>query len=1049
LNRIGKVLLSALERKEKEGLLKNANTTESLTAETSKISNLLQTHFSSHELTEKEIDDLFEYAIVWISQNGENCKYCTKLTMILLDYIKKEFYYKNTKINVWLLNKVFENPKLKPFILLYQKKQINNLYKNKVEPFWELSYLLCTLWMPYEYNIIDDMYSHEFEWISSFLDDRIKLLENNPSKFLIDEFCSIMDIANQITNILSINAEDKIKWLSFFNKILYWKTKEAIERFIYWKGLSLNVYATAVGGDVDYVKWVWNSMEWEDLSWLKKMQNNLWKYLCNYAATLEYIKTDNVTQDDIDWRIWNILKKITHWYSIRESSDFWDKEWDEYDEAKKWAELVRDWNVAFSKLIKIKKLEQIWIEDRQNTMLKFNCIDDMIGIYNWLQSSGVKFENEDEVMEHFIWENKPSYNQIIIIYKLILFCKFKPEVLTRLIKHLINNVKSKSTFFEKFKIKTIEQMLLNFSQDNEIYKKEECMNTFGLIENYINKSNKENLIYNYWKLYLSLALNYSLAKSDETIEKSQKLLHIFLEKYGNNLPIELTSLIERVYSNIAVFETEHTERISWVSEKAHFVSKWRRLYERQKKNFLLEERENLRKWIFEMIGRIQKNVANITKHENIELIQKEICKLIETSVYHNLCKITIEPKWKIIKPGKLKKHAIIDSDYFDIVFVYDEIYDYTFNKIFESEKENIKWWILQLLDLYESFANTSQNLGALTQLAWLVIERKDEYTKWHVNRVQKLSLIIWGIIWLNWDRLLDLKLQAFYHDYWKYLVPDEILKNPWKLNSEEILTMAKHSWDWVKLWIEHWLNMKHLEWMPHHSKYYSKNWDPNLKFWQLVTGIKNWKAIDVHDFNKLLWRNIPTAARIIIIWDIIDAIASRRIYDRRAGWPIEDILVDIDNELIWCAWLKRVNDEIEMNEEMWTRWTEDDMETNPCSIRFKGLIYIPEPNATIFFDPEIIIKLVWNKVEYEKIRLQIKESDKKAIAGKILDFENSLDQLNEKKRIYNMLISTKREDVHADVFNEFRFTEKDTDDLVRIQEMLDKQRIIHDSYKKA
>ncbi|EKE29734.1 MAG: metal dependent phosphohydrolase [uncultured bacterium (gcode 4)] len=967
--------------------------------------------------------------------------------MILLDYIKKEFYYKNTKINAWLLNKVFENPKLKPFIYAYQKKQISNLYKNKVEPFWELSYLLCTLWMPYEYNIIDDMYTHDFEGIGRFLESKIKILENNPTQFEIDEFCAIMDIANQITNILSINAEDKIKWLCFFNKILHWKTKEAIERYIASKGVVLKTGIQIQSG-VDYVKWVGDSMKWEDLSWVKKLQNILWKYLCNYAATLEYITTDNASQEDIDWRIWNILKKIMYWFSIRETSDFWDKQWAEHEEARLWAELVRDGNVAFSKLIKIKKLEQIWVEDRQNTMLKFNCIDDLIAIYNWMQGfSGMRFQNEDEVMEHFIWENKPSYNQIIIIYKLILFCKFKPEVLTKLIKHLINNVKSRSTFFEKFKIKTIEQILLNFSQDNEIYKKDECMTTFWLIEGYINQSNKENLIYNYWKLYLSLALNYSLAKSDETIEKSQKLLHIFLEKYWNNLPIELTSLIERVYSNIAIFETEHTERLSWITEKAHFVSKWKRLYERQKKNFLLEERENLMKWIMKIIGRLQKNVANITKYEDIELIQKEICKLIETSVYHNLCKITIEPKGKVIKPWKLKKHAIIDSDYFDIVFVYDEIYDYTFNKIFESEKDNIKWWILQLLDLYESFANNSQNLGALTQLAWMVFERKDEYTKGHVTRVEKLSLIIWGTLWLSPDRLLDLKLQAFYHDYWKYLVPDEILKNPWKLCQEEIVTMAKHSWDWVMLWIGLWLNIKYLEWMPHHSKFYSNNGDPSLRFVHLVTSIKNWEEIDVHDFTRLQWRNIPFAARVIIIWDIIDAIASRRIYDKRAGWSIEDILMDIDKELIGCAWLKRVGDWFEIIEGMWKKWSEKDM-GNPCAIKINWKIYIPEPDATIYFDPEIIIKLVGNKEEYEKIRIQIQESDKKAIVSKISDFETSLEQLNEKKRIYEKLISYKRDDVPDEVFDEFKFTEKDKEDYDRIEEMLDKQRIIYNTYRK-
>jgi hypothetical protein len=106
-------------------------------------------------------------------------------------------------------------------------------------------------------------------------------------------------------------------------------------------------------------------------------------------------------------------------------------------------------------------------------------------------------ENKDDVMNHFIKEKKPTHEQIIILYKLILFCKYSPEVLLKLARHLINNAHSNSTFFEKFKIKTLEQILLNFSKDENVCDIEDCLKALFIIENYVNKSDKQNLIFNY------------------------------------------------------------------------------------------------------------------------------------------------------------------------------------------------------------------------------------------------------------------------------------------------------------------------------------------------------------------------------------------------------------------------------------------------------------------------------------------------------------------------------------------------------------------------
>jgi hypothetical protein len=65
-----------------------------------------------------------------------------------------------------------------------------------------------------------------------------------------------------------------------------------------------------------------------------------------------------------------------------------------------------------------------------------------------------------------------------------------------------------------------------------------------------------------------------------------------------------------------------------------------------------------------------------------------------------------------------------------------------------------------------------------------------------------------------------------------------------------------------------------------------------------------------------------------------------------------------------------------------------------------------------------------------------------------LDFESNLKQLREKKRIYDVMLDSKRDDVPVSVFDSFKFSEKDEDDVIRITEMLERQRSIYNSYRK-
>ena len=72
------------------------------------------------------------------------------------------------------------------------------------------------------------------------------------------------------------------------------------------------------------------------------------------------------------------------------------------------------------------------------------------------------------------------------------------------------------------------------------------------------------------------------------------------------------------------------------------------------------------------------------------------------------------------------------------------------------------------------------------------IEAKDGYTMNHCTRITRLSMILGESLGLDSEQILRLNLGSFFHDIGKVKIPDEILKKPGKLTSEEWSIMKKH-----------------------------------------------------------------------------------------------------------------------------------------------------------------------------------------------------------------------------------------------------------------
>jgi len=146
------------------------------------------------------------------------------------------------------------------------------------------------------------------------------------------------------------------------------------------------------------------------------------------------------------------------------------------------------------------------------------------------------------------------------------------------------------------------------------------------------------------------------------------------------------------------------------------------------------------------------------------------------------------------------------------------------------------------------------------------LELRDRETEGHTRRVAELTLLLAGRLKISQDQLVHMERGALLHDVGKMGIPDDILRKPGKLTSQE--------WEIMK----------------HHPLY----------AYNILSQIEYLKpALDIPLYHHEHWDGsgypygltgeaIPLAARIFAVVDVYDALTSDRPY--RAAWSKEQAL---------------------------------------------------------------------------------------------------------------------------------------------------------------
>ncbi len=139
------------------------------------------------------------------------------------------------------------------------------------------------------------------------------------------------------------------------------------------------------------------------------------------------------------------------------------------------------------------------------------------------------------------------------------------------------------------------------------------------------------------------------------------------------------------------------------------------------------------------------------------------------------------------------------------------------------------------------------------------IDSKDVSTVNHSRRVAQLARIIAGKLGFNNEEAEKVYYIGLLHDIGKICIPDEILKKPASLNSEEYEIIKEHTTRGAKL-LENFTALDHIaEGALYHHEHYDGTGYPK--------GLKG--------------KNIPLIGRIIAVADTFDAVSNNRCYSRR------------------------------------------------------------------------------------------------------------------------------------------------------------------------
>lgn len=663
---------------------------------------------------------------------------------------------------------------------------------------------------------------------------------------------------------------------------------------------------------------------------------------------------------------------------------------------------------------------KIWNLNKERIQIS----EQIIRLYNKATDKwGNELKNPDETVDDFIKLKKPTYWQLIVIYNLVISWVISVWSLQNLIKYLIWLNWNRSISFQKYKLQTIESIIwelwnrttlcnLNCKDFSRCINDNRnvliCKDLIWHIERFVsgqkNHADKKwhYFVYHYWKLYLSLAYLFSQWEKPDLLKKAKQYLTIFQEKYLHTL----NSYWKKPYKQIDYEKLETEDRIAQI---IHNIKNWEDAeYSVETsiaahiQNDNLARRIKIEEALLSIIVDIQRQKWEYSEDSSL-LIQKKICELISESLFDWLCEINLVKNWEKIQVWKFEKTEVIKVDYSDIqiVFTYNSLYESSFRHLFDQEKEFIKKNLILFIVSNNDYLTISHDFRTMIGFMWKLMESKDIYTKWHINRVTDFSVAIWRVLWFDPPELSNLAINAMFHDIGKVDLPDTIMRKTWLLSQEDRQLMDMHSGNWIIEGLNIWINRKYLDWVPHHNKFYAEDNNPSLTLPWLIRVIEKGTQVDVMDFKKLAWNNIPYIARIIMIWDAIDAIASRRVYDKRASLSIYEILEIIDGELLNCSWLKRgKNWIITINPEYWQITEGKEELENVYRININWKHYIPTKKKEIIFDASIVYQLLSNEESYNSIKDQIITSDRENVRQKIVEIENNIKFLREKNIEY-------------------------------------------------
>jgi PAS domain S-box-containing protein len=163
--------------------------------------------------------------------------------------------------------------------------------------------------------------------------------------------------------------------------------------------------------------------------------------------------------------------------------------------------------------------------------------------------------------------------------------------------------------------------------------------------------------------------------------------------------------------------------------------------------------------------------------------------------------------------------------------------------------------------LKESLDRLHKSLGATIQAMAVTVETRDPYTAGHQRRVADLARSMAGEMNLSADQIEGIRMASTIHDLGKISVPAEILSKPTKLTDVEfelIKTHAQSGYDILKDIDFPWPVARII--LEHHEKMDGSGYP-----------------------NGLVGENILLESRILVVADVVEAMASHRPYRPSLG----------------------------------------------------------------------------------------------------------------------------------------------------------------------